>query len=182
MKNFYLLLSLLFPFSLFAQSNYQSGFVLKNNGDTLKGFINYREWTFSPRSIDFKTNKDDKQPIQFNPQTIKCFQVSGAETYVSYTGLVTMNRTEINEISNGLDTTKKSDTLFIKQVASGNNLRLFYEHDDIKTRFFIAGLNEKPTELKNFVSYNSGELANSPIYKGQLVLYVNKFKPRDEKY
>src|ERR1041384_6957193 len=30
--------------SIFAQSNYRPGYVVQSNGDTLKGFINYREW------------------------------------------------------------------------------------------------------------------------------------------
>jgi len=182
MRNFYILLAILFPSVIFAQSNYHEGFILKNNGDTLKGYINYREWTKSPKLIDFKNNKDDKQAQQFSPQIIKGFQITGMETYLVYRGLVSMDKTNFSEIPDKLDTIKKNDTVFLKQLTTGKNLTLYYLNDDIKARYFIAEENAQPVELKYYAHYNEArEIIYLPVYKGQLSYYINKFHPENNK-
>jgi hypothetical protein len=82
----------------FAQSNYHAGYVLKNNGDTLKGFINYREWATSPLSIEFKTIETNTEVLKFNPKTIRSFQINGMENYISFSGNISMNLTELQNL------------------------------------------------------------------------------------
>jgi len=175
MKSYLTALFTIVPFVLFAQSNYHPGYVLKNNGDTLKGFINYREWRQNPKSIDFKINKTEKQVLQFNPQSIKEFQVIGFETYISYKGMISMNQTNFSNLPEKLDTTLKSDTIFLKQLATGDHLTLYKYTDEIKTRFFVAETNGIPEELKYYEYYNNArEIVDKPVFKGQLILYINK--------
>jgi hypothetical protein len=54
--------------------NYLKGFVVQNNGDTVKGFINDKCWTVNPTKIAFKKNLDDRDVISFNT-TDSPFQV-----------------------------------------------------------------------------------------------------------
>lgn len=183
MKLLSIILIIAFPSIIFAQSNYHRGYVLKNNGDTIKGYINYREWSQQPKSIDFKINEADKQALQFNPQTIKEFQVAGMDTYTAYTGSISMDKTNFPDIAEGLDTTKKLDTIFLKQLITGKYLTLFQYGDEVKTRFFIAEINGEPVELKYHEYYNDlKQVVNSDIYKGQLLLYINKFTPGNNKF
>jgi hypothetical protein len=173
-----IVLLFLCPLFCLAQSNYHGGYVLKNNGDTLKGYINYREWSQSPRSIDFKMNKNDRKAMEFNAATIKRFEISGMETYVSYIGLISMDRTRFTDLTEGLDTTKKLDTIFLQQVATGSHLTLFYQSDAIKTRFFISEANGTPVELKYYEYFDDlKHIISSNIYKGRLLLYINTFAP-----
>lgn len=60
----------------FAQKNYQPAIVIKNNGDTLEGYIDYREWYVNPNQIQFKT-KDKKNVEKYRPQDIQAFMVGG---------------------------------------------------------------------------------------------------------
>ena len=182
MKLLYIFLFIILPSAIFAQSNYHEGYVLKTNGDTLKGYIDYREWEQSPKSIDFKTNKDDKQILSFDPQTIKGFQITGLENYVSYTGIISMNRTSFPDLPVGSDTSKTQATVFLKQVATGSHITLFYHNDLRKSRFFIAEGNEKPVELKYYQYYtDERDVTEKTIYKGQLIFYINKFNNGDTK-
>ncbi|HEY4322620.1 MAG TPA: hypothetical protein VGN20_01505 [Mucilaginibacter sp.] len=182
MKVLCLFLITFFPAVIFAQSNYHAGYIVRTNGDTLKGYINYREWERSPRSIEFKVNKDDKQQFQFTPSTIKTFQITGLETYRSYTGVVSMNKTNFRDVPEGLDTTKKTDTIFLRQLATGKHLTLYRNEDDIKTRFFTATTNGSPVELRYYEYYNQyNQIANSAVYKGQLLIYINEFTPGNNK-
>ena len=182
MKLLYFFLLAVLPSVIFAQSNYHSGYVLKNNGDTLKGFINYREWEENPLSIDFKLNKDDKQKLEFNPVTIKGFQITGMETYISYIGMISMNPTSLSKIPEKLDTSRVLDNIFLKQVATGKHLTLLYHNDKIKTRFFIAEPNTDPVELKYYVYYqDESNITDRDLYKGQILFYINKFEPENSK-
>ena len=176
MKLFYIFFLLCLPSILFAQSNYYEGYVLKNNGDTLKGYINYHEWTKSPISIDFKINKSDKKDIEFTPETIKGFQISGMETYISYIGMISIDKNEFPNVPVGLDTTQRQEPIFLRQIATGKYLTLYYNSDKIKTRYFISEANNRPVELQYHVYYNNyPQIVSSNIYKGQLILLVNKY-------
>ena len=182
MKLYLTLLLAALPCLIFAQSNYHEGYVIKSNGDTLKGFIDYREWEKNPRSIDFKIKQDDRQVLKFNPQTTREFQVAGADTYVAYKGMISMDKNRFPNLSLGLDTSSKADTVFLKQLVKGKNLALFYHQDAVKTRFFIAETNAQPVELKYLQYYDSAnQLEEKALYKGQLRFYINKFTPDNRK-
>src|ERR1700743_407006 len=132
MKSLYLILFAILPSALFAQSNYYAGYVLKTNGDTLKGFINYREWEISPKVIDFKINKGDSKSSQFTAENIKGFEIMGLESYVSYTGIISLNKTGFSSLQTYLDTTEVQSTIFLKQLAAGSHLSLFSNNDELK--------------------------------------------------
>src|SRR5437588_1907278 len=107
MKSFYTILFTVLSSAVLAQSNYHEGYVVKNNGDTLKGYIDYREWENNPKSINFRISKDDKRTQQFAPATIRAFGISGMEAYISYTGLISNDRNHFPDLSSDLDTSKK---------------------------------------------------------------------------
>ena len=65
MKLILILLLVIIPEFVFSQSNYYEGYVVKNNGDTLKGYIDYRNWEYSPVSFNFKVKLTDNQ-IKFS--------------------------------------------------------------------------------------------------------------------
>jgi len=176
MKLFSTLLLTFFSLTVFAQSNYHAGYVVKSSGDTLKGFIDYRDWSFSPFSIDFKTNKDDKQPQSFDPGTINGFGVTGTEDYISYRGLVSNDRNRFPDLANMLDTTKVPAAIFLRRIASGGNVSLFSQSDTKKTRYFIAERNGVPVELKYNEYYNDQrDAVQRAFFHGQLIIYINKY-------
>jgi hypothetical protein len=169
------------PACIFAQSNYHQGYVVKNNGDTLKGYIDYREWTRCPTSIDFKINKEDHQILPFNPHTIKEFQVNGMGTYVTYKGIISMDRTKFPDLPLMQDTSKKLDTVFLKQIATGAHLTLFSHQDEIKERFFVRE-NGQIVELKYSQYYTTDhQTIEKNIYRGQLIFYIHEFMPGNSK-
>ena len=182
MKYFVTFLILTFQVSVFAQSNYRPGYVVQNNGDTLKGFINYREWDRCPEVIDFKSNSSDQKVSQFTPTTSKGFQISGLDAYLTYKGPISMNETDFHKLPDHLDTTKKQAAVFLKQLVTGRYVTLYYHNDATKIRFFISDGNNIPIELM-YYSYNTdeGRINHLDIYKGQLNLLVSKFHPESSK-
>jgi len=175
MRKLYTLILILLPAIIFAQSNYHEGFIIKDNGDTVKGYINYREWTESPQSIEFKQSKNDGQATVFSPTTAKAFQINGMETYRTFRGNISIDKTRFPDLPDHLDTSKKSETVFLKQLATGKFLSLYAFTDEIKTRFFIGEKNSEPVELKYYTYYSENkEVIKTPLYKGQLGAYISR--------
>jgi hypothetical protein len=176
MKLLYITLLIALPSVLFAQSNYHEGYIVKNNGDTVKGFIDYREWGQSPISIDFKTNKKDKQAQQFSPSNCKGFGISGAEVYLSYSGFISQDKNRFPDLPGRLDTSKQQANIFLRELTFGVHLTLYSHSDDIKTRYFISELNTTPSELKYYQYYNDNHDAiERSFFRGQLIFYINKY-------
>jgi hypothetical protein len=177
MKLLAIALLIAFPSIIFAQSNYQQGYVLKNNGDTLKGYIKYPESGYSPVSIEFKVSKADKAVRQFTPLDVKAFQITGFEDYVSYVGTISTNKNVIPNLPYGLDTSTTNGAVFLKPLITGRRITLFYDNEPSKNRFFIAETNGPTDELKYYPYYEGATngIVEHNIYRGQLLLYNNKF-------
>jgi hypothetical protein len=177
MKLFTIALSIAFPSIIFAQSNYQHGYVLKNNGDTLKGYINYTESGYSPVSVEFKASKADKAALQCTPLDIRAFQITGFVNYVSYIGTLSANKNIIPNLPYSLDTSTTHSAVFLKPVTTGRHLTLFYNNEPAKNRFFIAEANGPAEELKYYPYYDGTArgIVEHNTFRGQLLLYNNKF-------
>jgi len=183
MRSLFIALLIALPAIIFAQANYHEGFVVKNNGDTLKGYINYREWIYSPTSIEFRS-RDGNDVTKFGPETIKSFQIKGFENYISYAGLVSVNKNIFPDLPFHLDTATKQMAIFLKQLVTGNNVTLYYNNEQNKKRFFIAETNGPPAELKYYEYYSStagGDEIFDNLFRGQLILLNNKFKNGSQK-
>src|SRR5882757_9745214 len=116
MKNFYKALLAVFflPLMAFSQSNYKPGYVVTLKGDTLHGFIDYREWNLTPTAINFKTAITDNKARKLTPEEINSFNINGLEAYERYTGTISMDATDERRINNGRDTSFRTETVFFK--------------------------------------------------------------------
>lgn len=178
MKFFFAFFAILIPCSIFAQSNYRPGYVIQSNGDTLKGYINYREWDLCPKSVQFKNGTADKKAIEFTPQTSREVHINGLETYITYAGPLSVGTTNLQYLPDHIDTTKKDVLVYLKRAVTGKHLTLYSYKNELKTWFLIAEPMANPIELRYyryFSDYN--EVASEDIYKSQLLLYINKFMP-----
>jgi hypothetical protein len=107
---------LLTSISLFAQSNYQSGYVVTAQGDTLKGRIDYKEWSRNPAEISFQSLENPQTSQQFNAATIRYVSINGYAAYESFTVSISMDQVAMSNLSEGMDTSKISKTVFLKPL------------------------------------------------------------------
>ncbi|HEY9002175.1 MAG TPA: hypothetical protein VIM89_12540 [Mucilaginibacter sp.] len=167
-----------FAINLFAQTNYQPGYIVKSNGDTVKGYIDYREWAQTPKTINFRLNKSSGEIQPCSPQEIKGFGISGVEEYISYNGSISADKNVFPDLPGRLDTSKIQAVIFLKSIIRGNHLALYSQNDETKTRFFIAESKELPVELKYYQYYdNAHNTVERAFYRGQMIFYINKYKP-----
>jgi hypothetical protein len=147
----------LFPFFLKAQNNYKPGYAITVKGDTLRGFIDLREWQIDPRNINFKTSANANETRILGPSAITFFDVSGLVSYERYIGKLNVDRTSISSMTNGRDTSTITDTLFLRILQKGSKVTLYEYNDKIKNHFFVGdNADGKPTELVYRI-YNDGD-------------------------
>jgi hypothetical protein len=178
-KLYKLLLSILFfvPVISNAQSNYKPGYVLTTKGDTLRGFINVKEWDRNPKSISFKTAAGNNESRTLGVNDITFFKAENAETYQRYIGVLNTDPTNIGNLSTGRDTSTVTDSVFLKVVQKGTNVTLYQYTDDKKDHFFIAD-NQRGTtftELIYRIYYDEGKTVHENKYMGQLFNLAQKY-------
>lgn len=172
MKTLNLLLSaVLFPMLCLAQSNYKPGQVVNLKGDTLKGFVDYREWSKNPESFRFKLSENDNNYQTFNTKTATAFGIKNGENYNRFVVNISLSKETPDEHQRGPDKSFKSDTVFLRLIAAGNQVNLYSYNDKIKNRFYIQKHNGQPDELLNSNYYDTVEnnkIVNETEYRLQL--------------
>lgn len=187
MKSFYptLLAVLILPLFSFGQSNYKPGYVVTLKGDTLKGFIDYREWNSNPNSINFKTAVSDSKTRELTPEQINVFNIIGRETYQRYAGTISMDATDVDHIGSVRDTSTRVATVFLKVLQKGNNLALYAYTDELKTRIYVGEAPDYVPQELVYRLYNNfdgtmqgqkGTTVNENTYMKQLFALANKYQ------
>jgi len=176
-----LMIAVAFSFTSVAQSNYQSGYVIKLSGDTVKGFINYKEWVNSPQFIDFKTTETQGKANRFTPDMLQSFEITGKEKYITYSGKLSADKNTYPDLPSQLDTTTIQDTVFLHLIYNGSKVSLLQQQDDLKIRMFYQERNEKPVELKFYQYLTDGnKVYPYEPFKRQLFALANKYQVYDK--
>jgi len=184
MKLFYTLVLAIFllPSFVSAQTNYKQGYVITNNGETINGFINYREWYSNPNNISFKKTLNDKAQT-YHPTDLGYFEISGFEAYQSAMVAISLGKTNIQTIKDEIDTSSKTDQVFLKIIKKGTNVSLLSYTDALKTRFYVTDnkTGAAPQELKYqpYLDKDSPALKKKNIYYAQLIALANKYHADD---
>jgi hypothetical protein len=183
MKKSFLVIMLFLPLLSIAQSNYKDGYVVTLKGDTLHGYIDYKEWGRNPKNISFKPSLGDKAR-QFGLSDINYFVVSGYVSYHAYRVAVSLNPVDISSPLSAVDTASEIDIVFLKILQKGRNITLYAYKDNLKERFYIKdNIADVPTELLYgiYQDPNSTNVIYKNIYRGQLSQMAVKYNPGSDK-
>lgn len=123
---FYTVLLVLIPAFSMAQSNYKAGYVVTPKGDTIKGFINYKEWEYNPSRIEFKSSINAPAKTAYSLENAIAFAITDRENYRRFTLPVSQDLVEYSSLSQDIDSTTATTTAFFKIVASGKMLLYIY--------------------------------------------------------
>ena len=178
-----LLLLSLAPLFLHAQSNYKPGYVIDSKNDTLKGFVDYREWLKNPREITFKQTQT-AQPQKFTVANANAFAITGAEYYDKYTVNISTSTIDLARLSHSLDTAYTTDTVFLKSLVNGKNVSLYVWTDNIKSRYYLFNKQAHTIEwLKQYQYFNDERqsVASVNSYINQLLRLAFQYLPGDTK-
>ena len=170
-----LLIILLLPVLVSAQSNYKPGYVVDLKGDTLKGLVDYREWEKNPARISFKNSAGNVQ--EFTDQSARAFAVNGLEYYEQHMVSVSTDPVDLGKLMPKSDSNFVTKTVFLKLLVRGKYASLYYYGDDVKPRFYFSetGDNHQPEELAYHVYYDADNaVKNTTRYRIQLQYEAQK--------
>jgi hypothetical protein len=159
---------------LFSQENFLPGYAINNNGDTLKGYIDYRKWEINPQFIYYKSNLENLGD-KFSPNQIRKFSVNN-EIFESATVKTVINPDKINNVETNTKLLLKTDTVFLQSVIIGDKSLFYYINNEEKEHFYI-----KQDSIFNLLIYNKYKITRdgkdligeNKNFTGQLLLYLN---------
>ncbi|MCC8409485.1 hypothetical protein LJ707_11130 [Mucilaginibacter sp. UR6-1] len=172
---FTILAAIMLPVIASAQQNYREGYVVNNNGDTVKGYINVKEWETNPQSVSFKKNHTYREEAKYTPLTIKGFSASDY-SYLAYVGHVSNNKNVFPDLDSYRDTTTRIDTVFLHELISGSKVSLYDKFKDNKRSFFYKEGDQAPVELIYYNYYEDGSTIRTlPVYISQIFELQRKY-------
>lgn len=167
------------PFLSLGQVNFKPGLVV-TNGDTLQGYINYREWIKNPEAILFKHALTSQEQQTFTVRNSTYFEITGLEAYHRYVGPVSMNELKTANLSSSPDIAAVTDTVFLKELVHGPYAALLSYTDAVKTRYFlkdVAGNAVQEMLYTRYFSYEEGQdIKVLTPYRGQLWGLATKYE------
>ena len=161
---------------LYSQSNFKTGYILDIYKDTIKGYIDYRNWDSNPKEIVFKSVSDSKATI-YTPKNVQCFSVAG-ERYLS--GIVTIDESPFrdNSLSESAMPQNRTDTVFLQMLIDGTKSLYYLKDKNMKVHFFIGQNGGFETLFFKKYLQNIDRVMYTKTneqYKGQLVVYFKDY-------
>lgn len=171
---FLISISILLVQFTYCQENFLPGFVIQNSGDTIHGFVDYRNWVTNPDKISFKENVNN-EPAIFTPINIKEFGVLD-EIYESAIVETEISPDNTSNLQFDNELIIKIDTTYLQAVVKGMKSLYFYVNKNGQEQFYIK--QNSSFELlihKKYLKLQEGQgiIAENKKFIGQLTLYLN---------
>ncbi len=131
-------------FIIFAQKNYVAGYIVNLNGDTIRGEINFQNWTYNPKSIEFKLN--EKYTETYLPNQIKLFYAQN-RMYLSASILYDKSSKALNELDYNTEFNWTEEEVFLEAIFEGKK-SLYLLNTKVNGENFFIKNNEKIEFLK----------------------------------
>jgi len=154
-----------------AQKNYVPAIVISQQNDSLRGFIDYRNWRVNPEQISFK------QDLQANEQRFTAADIAGFlipsenELYLSREVELDVTVQTIDNLLATNERVMKNDTVFLLNIVKGAyNLYLFNDKND-QPHFVYDSAGQAAKELrliKKRASDDANAIATINLYQQQL--------------
>ncbi len=125
-----IIFSLLIFHKSFSQENFLSGYIIKDDIDTIYGYIDYRDWGKNPINIKFKRSLSSESAT-YSPLDIKGFEVND-KIYKS--GIIETEISTLNpdKMEKDPQLKIKVDTAFVQALFVGKKSLYFYKNRDKK--------------------------------------------------
>jgi hypothetical protein len=168
------LLGLIISIVAVSQENYLAGYIIRNAKDTVRGYIDYRNWKTNPASIHFKREMTAETMI-YPPTHIAAFSV-GDELYEAAEVDIEVSPDKVNELSYEFEFKIEKQIAFLQCLIQGDK-SLFYLVNKVgKDNFYIK--QESGFELLLYKQYarsvnSARQVLQNNKFTGQLAVYLN---------
>lgn len=140
------------------QKNFQPGWIVNNNGDTIKGVISYSQWVVNPSTIRFESSG---KTVTYSVSDLRAFGVNSTDFYRRFS--LTRHSLPMNDIDNLPDDEQSitTSTEWARILVPGKYGLAEFRTEE-RPYFFIVE-DDKATEL---VYYKGMKSYTADIYKG----------------
>jgi hypothetical protein len=176
-KSYCLILSILLCFFLqtsFGQEKYLPGYIVLPQGDTLHGFVDYRNWERTPNKIFFKKKISDDKSVH-SPLDIREFGVLD-EIYESAIIETEVSPVNTSELQYNPELIIKRDTCFLQAMVKGVKSLYYYKNILGQEQFYIKQYSSFELLIhKKYLKDHNGRsvIVENKKYVGQLTIYLN---------
>jgi hypothetical protein len=119
----------------YAQKNFQPAFIIQNNGDTIRGFIDYRNWGKIPASFSFKSTYDSEPKI-IKPEDVQEVNVNN-EKYLSKYIDISIGTDILDDLPLENEIIIKKEKCFIQELIPGSKSLYYYQDNSIQQQYYI---------------------------------------------
>ena len=164
-----LILFLLLGMNIYAQSAFQKGYFIKNNGSRLNVMIKNNDWLGNPTSFRYKTDENSKIKT-LTISDVKEFSVGDAHKYVRFTVDIDRSKNRESDLSKKRKPEFSNETLFLKVLVEGTAATLYGYREGSLSRFFYKSPTQKIEQLifKKYIT-EQGKIRTNDLYKKQLI-------------
>lgn len=159
-RNIYLVLFILFSQTINAASKQLPGYIITNNGDTIRCLIDYDDWYKNPETIQVAINNEKKS---FGAADIKGFGVSGYADYTSAAITYHLNPIKSADLPDKFLDSTTTKRVFLKLTVDGP-YRLYELLSTERIYYFIQKDNGTISELVYRAANQNGELKEDRQY------------------
>jgi len=166
-----LIFSCVYTFSP-AQSSYKEGFLVTNIGDTIHGWIDYRQWEKNPKGIKFKNELKVEKAKSFTIEDISYFEIPGFDRYVRAIVRKDMRPVELNRLQGFYKDSTITDTIFLRTLIKAKIS--LYQLEEEKAHFYIKEEKGDYEELmyKVYLEDDDSRISGRYIFRDQLKKWV----------
>ncbi|MBU1008953.1 MAG: PorT family protein [Bacteroidetes bacterium] len=130
-----MILFMMIGFSVNAQENYEPGYVISQSGDTLFGYIDYRNWEASPEKIGFVLMPGGDKNY-YSPVNIRQFGVHN-EIYISAEVEIEISRDITADLEEFAPVKLRTERGFLQALVLGPKSLFFYKNLADKAQYYI---------------------------------------------
>ncbi len=137
-----------------AQRNYVPATIITSQNDSLKGFVDFRDWFMPPKEIIFKQSLSDATEQHFGPGNINGFKIGEPDIeYVVRKVNIDITKEDYSSDKEAWERTIQDTIVFLRKLVGGTyNL---YEYADMHARvhYIVDGTNTPVQELEKVAAF-----------------------------
>ncbi|WP_299336075.1 outer membrane beta-barrel protein [uncultured Psychroserpens sp.] len=165
MKSTITLFLFLFSFTLFAQIKYEKGYVIDNTGKKIDCYIRNLDWSNNPLEVQYRL-EENSETITADITSVSSFMIGNSIKYVKATVQVDQSSSKASKLSNRPEPNFKSETVFIRELVSGDAKLYAYKSNKFKRFFYqLDGGKIEPLIYKKYYVSNNSVATNESYRK-----------------
>ena len=155
-----LLLLTLFTIRCFAQSPYEKGYLIHNDGEVVHCYIKNSDWKNNPTEIKYKFTENSETKMAGLSNT-QAFGIANKMAYVRAVVPIDYSSGEVTALSYQRAPEFKTDTVFLKTLVKGEASLYYYENRNLIRYFYrVAEGPIEPLIYKEYINGDKGVFKN----------------------